>query len=155
MIRLLQGPGFLGTHALWLSDFTLVLVLTTALMLTIGWRLAVHKHYTIHRWVQTTAATLNALIVLSTMIRSYVIHILPGIPAKLLMGDYALTSVHALTGALGLSLGIFVVLRANGLMPKALRFRNYKRFMRTSYGLYMAATLLGTSVYLVVYVLGI
>jgi uncharacterized membrane protein YozB (DUF420 family) len=48
-----------------------------------------------------------------------------------------------------------VVLRANKLVPKRLRFKNYKRFMRTSYALYMLATLLGVVVYLEVYVLGI
>jgi hypothetical protein len=42
---------------------------------------------------------------------------------------------------------LFVVL-ANGLMPKPLRFRNYKPFMRVSYALYLAATLLGIGVYL-------
>jgi hypothetical protein len=49
-------------------------------------------------------------------------------------------------------LGLFIVLRANGLVPKALRFTNYKLFMRTSYGLYMLATLIGVIVYIAVYV---
>jgi hypothetical protein len=39
-------------------------------------------------------------------------------------------------------------LRGNGLVPSALQFRDYKRFMRTSYALYMLATLLGVVVYL-------
>jgi hypothetical protein len=66
------------------------------------------------------------------MIPSFFIHILPGVPAKLLQGDYGVTTVHAVIGAMGLLLGIFVVLRANGLMPARLRFNNYKGFMRTS-----------------------
>ncbi len=52
-------------------------------------------------------------------------------------------------------LGVFIVLRANGLMPPPLRFRNYKLFMRTAYVLYMLAWALGTSVYLRAYVLGV
>jgi hypothetical protein len=58
-------------------------------------------------------------------------------------------------GAIGLVLGTFVVLRGNELVPKALRFSNYKLFMRTSYVLYMLATLLGVIVYVLAFVLGI
>jgi hypothetical protein len=43
---------------------------------------------------------------------------------------------------------LFVVLRANGLMPKPLRFSNYKGAMRVSYTLYILATLIGVFVYL-------
>jgi len=155
MNNVLHTSGFLGTHAPFISDLTLVLILLTAILFTIGWQLAVHKRLEAHRWVQTTSACLNALVVLSVMINIFVVHILPGIPGKLLTGDYAVTTVHAFVGMCGLLLGIFVVLRANKLVPKRLRFKKYKPFMRTSYGLYMAATLLGVIVYLEVYVLGI
>jgi len=156
MKDLLGSSGFLGTHAPFISDLTLILILLTAILFTIGWQLARHKRFTAHRWVQTTSACLNAIVVLSVMINVFVVHILPGIPGKLLMGDYAVTTIHAFVGMCGLLMGIFVVLRANKLLvPMRLRFKNYKRFMRTSYGLYMAATLLGMVVYLEVYVLGI
>lgn len=155
MKNFLNRPGFLGTHAPFISDLSLVLILLTAILFTIGWQLARHKHYKAHRWVQTVAATINAIVVLSVMIYSFVTHILPGIPAKLLEGDYAVTTVHAGVGTIGLVLGIFVVLRANELVPEAWRFSNYKLFMRTSYVLYMLATLLGVTVYVLAFVLGI
>jgi uncharacterized membrane protein YozB (DUF420 family) len=155
MNNFLNLPGFLGTHASNLSDLTLVLILFTAVLFTIGWQLARHKQYGIHRWVQTTAASINAVVVLGVMIRSFITHILPGIPGRLLQGDYAVTTLHAIVGAIGLLLGVFVVLRANGLVPKALRFKNYKLFMRMSYGLYMLATFLGVIVYIEAFVLGI
>ena len=60
-----------------------------------------------------------------------------------------------LSGWLAPVLGVFIVLRANKLVPKALQFSNYKLFMRTSFVLYMLATLLGVIVYVVVYVYGI
>ena len=152
MENIFNRPGFLGTRAPFTSDLTLILILLTAISFTVGWQLARRKHYEAHRWVQTVTACLNAIIVLSVMIRSFVIHILPGIPVKLLQGDFAVTTVHAIVGAAGLLLGIFVVLRANKLVPKSLRFKNYKPFMRSAYGLYMLATLLGVIVYLEVYV---
>jgi uncharacterized membrane protein YozB (DUF420 family) len=89
------------------------------------------------------------------MIKSYVTFILPGIPSKLLEGDYAFTTIHALVGLASLLLGVFVVLRGNELVPNALRFKNYKLFMRTAYSLYMLATLLGVIVYILVFILDI
>jgi len=151
----LSLPGFLGTHAINLSDLTLVLILFTAVLFTIGWQLARHEHYEIHRWVQTGAASVNAMVVLGVMINSFITHILPGIPGKLLQGDYGVTTVHAIIGAIGLVLGVFVVLRGNKLVPKALRFKNYKLFMRTSYTLYMLATFIGVIVYIEAFVIGI
>lgn len=155
MKEFLNQPGFLGTQAKLLSDLSLILILLTAILFTIGWQLARHKHYEAHRWVQTVTACLNALVVITVMINSYITHILPGIPGKLLQGDYAVTTVHAIVGMIGLLLGIFVVLRANQLVPKSLRFKKYKPFMRTSYALYMTATFLGVIVYLLAFVFGI
>ncbi len=154
-MNFLSQPGFLGTHAPFFPTLLLILVLFTAVLFTIGWQLARHEHYEAHRWVQTVSASINALVVLSIMVRSYVVHILPGIPARLLQGDYAVTTVHAIIGTISLLLGIFVVLRGNKLVPKSLRFKKYKLFMRTAYGLYMLATLLGVFVYVEVYILGI
>jgi uncharacterized membrane protein YozB (DUF420 family) len=151
---LLTGTGFLRTRAPLHSDLSLLLILLSALMFTFGWRLAVRKKFKVHRWIQTGAAILNTLVVLIVMIASFIIYILPGIPNKLLEGTYGVTTVHALIGALGLLLGVFVVLRANQVkfVPKRLRFKNYKLFMRTSYILYMLATLIGVIVYVAVYI---
>jgi uncharacterized membrane protein YozB (DUF420 family) len=155
MNTFLNHPGFLGTYAPLISDLSLILILLSALSFTIGWQLARHKRYEIHRWVQTLSACLNAIVVLIVMIKAFVVHILPGIPGNLLQGDYAVTTVHAIIGMTGLLLGLFVVLRGNKLVPIRLRFKNYKLFMRTSYALYMLATLLGLIVYLEVYVFSI
>jgi uncharacterized membrane protein YozB (DUF420 family) len=155
MNALLTAPGFLGTNAPFRSDVTLLLILVTAVLFTIGWRLARRKRYKAHRRIQTSAVILNTFAVLFTMVSSFWIHILPGIPSKLGEGDYAVTTIHALVGTVGLVLGVFIVLRGNNLVPKALRFKNYKLFMRTSYAIYMLATLLGVFVYILVFVFGI
>ena len=155
MINFFNLPGFLGNRASNLSDLTLILIVLTAIMFTIGWQLARNKHYETHRWVQTVTAGINAVVVLAVMIRSFIVHILPGIPGKLLQGDYGVTTIHAIIGAIGLLLGLFVVLRGNDLVPKGLRFQNYKLFMRTSYALYMLATFLGVVVYVEAFIFGI
>jgi uncharacterized membrane protein YozB (DUF420 family) len=151
----LTMPGFLGTRATLRADLTLVLILISAVLFNIGFILARRKHFVAHRWVQTGAVILNSSVVLISMVTSYIIHILPGIPSKLGEGDYAVTSLHALIGTIGMLFGIFVALRGNNLVPKNLQFSNYKLFMRWAYALYMLATIGGIVVYFIVYILGI
>ena len=154
MFDFLQGAGFLGGNGALGADVSLVVSLLAAALLTIGWRLAARKRFEAHRWVQTAAACLNAVLVLAWMVRSFVVYILPGIPGSFGTGSYAVSTVHAVVGALGMALGLFVVLRGNELVPRGLRFSNYKLFMRWSYALYMLGTLTGVIVYYVVYVGG-
>src|SRR5512146_1729808 len=144
-------PGFLGTRATFGPDLALVLILISSTLFTIGWQLAVHHHYDIHRWVQTSAAILNALVVLVIMVGSFWGFILPEIPRNFVRPSIWVTTVHSVIGAAGFLLGSFVVLRANKLVPQKLRFKNYKPFMRTSYILYMVATAVGIAVYVVNY----
>jgi len=136
-------PGFLGTNATLRSDLTLVLTLLTALLFTLGLILARRKQFTAHRWVQTVAVIANSLVDVVSMVTSYIIYILPGIPEKFGEEDYAITTMHAIIGTVSLLFGIFVMLRGNNLVPRSLRFKNYKLYMRWAYGLYMLATLSG------------
>jgi uncharacterized membrane protein YozB (DUF420 family) len=147
MTELLHRPGFLGTNANFAADMTLVLMLLVATLFTIGFYMARRGKYEVHRWIQTSAATLNAILVLWLMILPFRDFVLrdqggprPGI-------FYYVTVAHALIGAVAFPFGMFVMLRANRLVPKALWFNNYKLFMRTAYTLYMLATLVGVFVY--------
>ncbi len=146
-------PGFLGTRATFGPDLALILILISSTMFTIGWQLAVHKHYDVHRWVQTSAAVINAAAVLAIMVGSFWGFVLPTLSAKLGQPVATVTTVHAVIGAITFLFGVFVVLRANKLVPMAWRFKNYKLFMRTAYGMYMLTTLIGIGVYLMTYVL--
>jgi uncharacterized membrane protein YozB (DUF420 family) len=155
LIDFLNQPGFLGTNATIKSDLTLVIILITAILFTIGWRMAIRKQYNVHHYIQTTTAVLNSIVVILVMITSFYTHILPGIPGKLLEGDYAITTIHGLIGLTGLFLGLYIITSTNGVLPKRWRFRNYKKFMRLSYGIYMLATFLGVIIYTLAFVLGI
>ncbi len=155
MTGLFKYPGFLGTGAPFISDLSLLLMLLTAVLFTIGWRLAVRKSLKAHRWVQTAAVVVNTTVVLIVMISSYVIFILPGIPHRLGEGSYGITTVHALLGGVSLTFGVYVVLVGYGLLPEKLRFTNFKLFMRASYVIYMLATFTGIMIYLIVFIFGI
>lgn len=152
MIAFLQGSGFLGAHGTLGSDLSLLIMLVAAAMLTIGWRLAVAGRYEAHRWVQTAAVCLNLIPVAVWMIRFFVLYVLPEIPAKLSTGTYALTTIHGVVGAIGVALGVFIMIRANQLEAKGQSLSRYKTPMRIAYLLYMLGTALGVAVYVVVYV---
>lgn len=131
---------------------TLVLMLVIAALFTFGFYLARRRKYEAHRWVQTTAVLLNAILVLWMMILPFRDFVLRDQGGPRLPIFYAITVIHALIGAVAFPLGLFVMLRGNNLVPRALRFRNYKLYMRTAYALYMFATLAGVLVYLVWFV---
>jgi len=145
-------PGFLGTRATFGPDLALVLILLSSTLFTIGWRLAVHKHFEAHRWVQISAVIINSATVLAVMVGSFWGFVLPTLSTKLGEPVTMWTAAHAIIGTFTFLLGVFVVLRANQLVPQALRFKNYKLFMRTSYGFYILSTLIGIIVYLIAYV---
>jgi uncharacterized membrane protein YozB (DUF420 family) len=151
MIGYLDGSGFLGAHGSVGADASLVITLAAAVLLTIGVVLARTKRYEAHRWVQTAAVCLNAVPVVAWMIRSFRLYILPGLPGNLGENHVALTTVHALTGLVGVVLGVFVMVRANQLEAKGQSLSRYKRPMRISYLVYLLGTALGVWLYIVVY----
>lgn len=148
----IQGLEFAVTKAPAGAVVSLVLILVTAVLLTVGWRLAVRRRYRAHRWVQTAAVCLNAVVVLVWMIRSLLRNVIPELPGKLGEASYAVATAHAVVGIVGLVLGVWVVLVASELVPKALRFTDFKLFMRSAYALYMVGTLTGVVLYVVAYV---
>jgi uncharacterized membrane protein YozB (DUF420 family) len=147
-----HAPGFLGTNANLAADATLVAMIAIALLFTLGFYLARRHRYDAHRWVQTSAVTLNAILVLWMMILPFRDFVMRDQGGPRPSYFYFMTIAHAAVGVAAMLLGIFVALRGNKLVPKALRFKNYKPWMRMSYTLYILATLLGVMVYLVWFV---
>lgn len=158
MIEILHQPGFLGTGANFAADMTLVIAILVAVIFSVGFYFARRgqiaekngqpgkQWYLYHRICQTTAGTINAILVFWLMVlpfRDFVIRDPDSLPAI----AHWITALHGLVGSVALSFGLFVILRANGLMIKPLRFKNYRLFMRISFTLYMVATVLGLFVY--------
>jgi uncharacterized membrane protein YozB (DUF420 family) len=152
MNEILHQPGFFGTSANFAADFTLVMMILAAVIFTAGTVLAVKKQYEAHRWVQTAAVILSTIMVLWMMLLPFRDFVAPGLPSQIGERFYAVTTLHAFVGFFALIFGVFVTLRGNGLVPSALKFNNYKLFMRIAYGLYMLTTILGVWVYFVWFV---
>lgn len=151
MIAYLGGAGFLGTKGSLGADLALVVALAAFVLLTVGVVLARTRRYSAHRWVQTAAACLNALPVVVWMIRSYWLYIRPGLPGNLSSYVDGLTTVHAVTGLVGVVLGLFVVIRANQLEARGESVSRYKGWMRAAYVVYLLGTALGVWVYAAIY----
>jgi uncharacterized membrane protein YozB (DUF420 family) len=154
MNEILHGAGFLGTAGNFAADMTLVMSLVVALTFTVGMFLAWAGKYDLHGRVQTVGAIINLILVGWMMVlpfRDFVVRDMD-IPRSRDNIFYAITILHAIVGVTALVFGNFVVLRGHNLMIPALKFNNYKPFMRMAYALYMAATFLGICVYIIWFV---
>ena len=152
MTDLLHAAGFLGTNGNWAADFTLIMMLLILGLFTLGAWLARQDKIEAHKWVQTVAAVVNLIFVLWLMVLPFRDFVVRDFGGSRLALFYAITSLHATAGFTALVFGWYVILRGHGIMPKALRFQNYKPFMRAAYGLYFLATVLGVIVYIVWFV---
>jgi uncharacterized membrane protein YozB (DUF420 family) len=151
MVAYLDGAGFLGTNGSVGADLSLIVALAAFVTLTVGVVLARTQRYAAHRWVQTVAVILNAVPVVVWMIRSYWLYVRPGLPGNLEESVNALTTVHAVTGLVGVVIGLFVVIRANQLTARGESVARYKNRMRAAYVVYLLGTALGVWVYVVLY----
>lgn len=149
-----HAPGFLGTNGNFLADLGLTLMILVGILWTVGAYLARKGRYGEHMWVQTAGVIVNWILVLWLMIGPFIGEVIieygdPAYPP----GFYWVPMVHATIGFIAFVFGTFVTLRGHGLVPKKLRFKNYKPFMRAAYALYMLAILAGITVYLMWFVI--
>ena len=147
----LDASGFLTGRSSLGADVSLLVSVLAVALLTFGVVLVRRRHYDAHRWIQTTAVVLNAVLVVVWMFRSLRLYILPGIPGTLSTHGHALAAVHAATGGVGVVLGVFVVVRAGQLTRRGQSIGRYKTAMRVAYIVYLAAFVLGLWLYVVTY----
>jgi hypothetical protein len=136
------------------ARFTLFVIIASAVVLTAGWYLAATRRYTAHALVQTGAVVAVSLVAVR-MVASLVRNVLPEIPSHLGQTTYAVDTVHAVIGAVAAVFGVYVVLAAGRILPPSLRFRVFRPFMRTAYGLYLGAAVAGVVLYVTAYGVGL
>lgn len=140
--------GFLGTGATFRADLNLVIQLAMGLALLVGTWLARRKQFTAHKYCQSSVMALNLVMIFLIMAPSFHRQVKPEIPAKLGDAYYAVAFIHAMLGTVAELLGIYIVLvAATKLVPKKLRFRRYKPWMRTELALWWVVILLGIGTY--------
>jgi uncharacterized membrane protein YozB (DUF420 family) len=153
MGQLLNGPGFLHTHATLFTDLTLVAVLAVGFMFTRGVYLVRRGNPVGHHFNQIIVTIVIIIIAAWLMIlpfRDFVMRDLGGPRPSYF---YIITVIHALVGLAAILIGVFVVLASNNLIPNVLPLARYKPVMRVSYAMFMIAILTGIIVYITWFIL--
>jgi uncharacterized membrane protein YozB (DUF420 family) len=145
------ASGFVTARSSLGADLSLIASVLAVALLTAGVVLARRRRYQAHRWTQSGGVALNAVPVVVWMVVSLVRYILPGIPGTLSQHGHLLAAVHATVGALGVALGLFLLVRGNQLMARDASLRRYRTPMRVAYLLYVGGVALGVALYVVTY----
>jgi uncharacterized membrane protein YozB (DUF420 family) len=142
------NEGFLGSAAPRAADLVLLLEIGMGVGLLIGARLARIRRFRQHAWCQSIIVLLNLAVIALTMIPSFGLHVLPGIPAKLSKAYYGLATAHGALGTVTEIAGLYILLAAGtNVLPEKLRITKYKLWMRSVLVLWWLVLSLGFATY--------
>lgn len=145
--------GFLGTGATFEADLNLVVQLSMAVALLAGALLAKHKRYRAHGVCQTTVLLLNLLMIGLVMWPSFHQQVQPAMSKVFHKRYYAAAAIHGILGITAELLGLYIVIVAGtNVLPRWLRFTNWKYWMRTELALWMIVLVSGMGTYYAWYV---
>jgi len=143
--------GFLGTGATFVADLNLLVQLGMGLALLAGTFLARRKRFAAHGVCQTTVLALNLVMIALVMWPSFRM-LRPQFPGALRDRFYAVATIHAALGTAAELLGLYIVLvAATSIVPRRLRFQNWKVWMRSELALWWVVVLFGVGTYYVWY----
>ena len=145
--------GFLHTGATFTADLNLVIQLLMGAALLFGMRLARQRRFRAHARCQATVMVLNLVMIALIMVPSFRLQVAPRIRKTTSDLYYTFPAIHAALGTIAELLGLYVVLVALGvkIVPRGLRFRNYRAWMRTTLVLWWLVIGLGVGTYVVWY----
>jgi uncharacterized membrane protein YozB (DUF420 family) len=153
VLRLFPIKGFLGTGATFEADLNLVVQVIMGVALIGGAVLAKRKRYTAHGICQTMVLLLNLLMIELVMWPSFQQQVRPALPKIFHKWYYAAATIHALLGAAAELLGLYIVIVAGtSALPEWLRFKDWKRWMRTELMLWSIVVLTGVGTYCAWYI---
>jgi uncharacterized membrane protein YozB (DUF420 family) len=145
--------GFLGTGATFAADLNLVVQLIMGAALIVGAYLAKLKRYRAHGICQTAVLLLNLLMIGLVMGPSFHHQVRPALFKGIHKWYSGLAIVHALLGITAELLGLYIVVVAGtNILPRWLRFKEWKRWMRTELVLWEFVLLSGLGTYYAWYV---
>jgi uncharacterized membrane protein YozB (DUF420 family) len=147
------AKGFLGTGATFGADLNLVVQLIMGGALIAGTLLAKQKRYTAHGICQTTVLILNLFMIGLVMWPSFQQQVKPALSKGLHKWYYQAATIHAVLGITAELLGLYIVAVAGtNVLPQWLRFKHWKRWMRTELVLWTIVLLSGVGTYCAWYV---
>jgi plastocyanin/uncharacterized membrane protein YozB (DUF420 family) len=145
-------PGFLGTRASLFADINLIAEIILLIGLMVGYGFARQGNIPAHQYNQTGWVLFNIVLTLFIMAVAFNRQVIPGLPDNL-RGAFGLTStIHAALGTITILFAVYILLRMNKLLPKALRISWWKNLMRITLGMYWLVGLFGIATYYIWYV---
>ncbi len=134
------------------TNINLIAQLLMGAALLAGMMLARRKMFRAHAFCQTTVVVLNLIPIFYFMAPIFHAGVQPGLPQRLSDPFYSVATAHAALGTIAEVFGLYVILVAGTkLLPAALRFKKYKRWMRLELALWWLTILLGLGTYFVWY----
>jgi len=144
----LFNEGFLGAGATFAADLNLVVQLVMGTTLIAGAYLAKQKRYKAHGVCQTTVLLLNLLMIGLVMWPSFQHQVKPALSKVVHKWYYEVAIIHAVLGITAELLGLYIVIVAGtNVLPRWLRFKQWKWWMRTELALWMIVLLSGVGTY--------
>jgi plastocyanin/uncharacterized membrane protein YozB (DUF420 family) len=144
--------GFLGTGATLFADLNLVVQLAMGFALLVGMSLARRRKFRAHKYCQSAVILLNLLMIFLIMAPSFHKQVQSQVPQGLNDSYYLVPYVHAILGTISEVLGLYIILVAGTkYLPRRLRFKRYKPWMRTELALWWVVILIGLGTYYVWY----
>jgi plastocyanin/uncharacterized membrane protein YozB (DUF420 family) len=139
-----------GINAPWLASANLIAQLAMGAALLAGMWLARRKRFRAHGICQATVVILNLVPIFYYMLPVFRRGVLPNVPSKLNDSYYAVSTSHAALGTVAELLGLYIILVAGtNLLPQALRFKKWKRWMRAELIIWWLVIGLGIGTYFV------
>ena len=116
--------------------------------LLIGAQLARLRRYRWHAWCQSLIVLLNLVLIALMMFPAFHRQVLPKLPSKIGKPYYALATTHAVLGGVAEIGGVYILLAAGTeFLPKKLRIKRYKFWMRIVLVLWWMVLLVGIATY--------
>ena len=143
-----MNKSFLGTAAPTYAELTLVLEIAMGVGLLIGAQLARLRRYRWHAWCQSLIVLLNLVLIALAMWPAFHGQILPKLPSRIGKLYYALATTHATLGGVAEFGGMYILLAAGTeILPKKVRIKRYKFWMRSVLVLWWIVLFLGIATY--------
>ena len=142
------AEGFLGQGAPWGADLNLVLQVAVGLLLLLGMGLARRGRYGAHGLCQSAGFVVALVMTVLWMMPAFHAIHADALGRGVVNRVTVAVAAHVVVGTVALLVGLWIVLVAGTpLVPRRLRFSNYKRWMRTLLALWWLALVLGLAVY--------
>ena len=143
-----MSKSFLGTAAPTYAEVTLVLEIAMGVGLLIGAQPARLRRYRWHAWCQSLIVLLNLVLIALTMIPAFHRQVLPKLPSRIGKLYYTLATTHAALGGIAEFGGMYILLAAGTeILPKKVRIRRYKFWMRSVLVVWWMVLFLGIATY--------